>query len=71
MGKKLYQTLMDDTPLVLDDGQELCLSCCDCGLVHIVTWQYVDEHLVMYFKRDNRRTGQVRRHKRRKGEMPK
>jgi hypothetical protein len=45
------------------------MSCCDCGVVHdiefwIDTWPDGSDHVAMRVARNNRATGQVRRHRR-------
>lgn len=39
------------------------MACCDCGLVHRVKFRIVKGKIEMQVFRDNRRTGQRRRHK--------
>jgi len=38
------------------------LACCDCGLVHTMDFRVVDGEVEFKVKRDNRATGQIRRH---------
>ncbi len=40
------------------------LACCDCGLVHKVDFRVKNGRAEMRFARDNRSTGQIRRHMR-------
>lgn len=45
------------------------VACCDCGLVHVVDFRVVTrpngrQDVELRARRDNRATGQVRRHKR-------
>lgn len=44
-------------------------ACCDCGLVHRVEYSLVSKRLEIRKFRDNRRTGQVRRRMRERGEL--
>jgi hypothetical protein len=37
--------------------------CCDCGLVHRIDFRIKNKHIEFRAFRDNRATGQVRRHK--------
>lgn len=39
------------------------ISCCDCGLVHLFHFRVYKNVLYIEAYRDNRATGQVRRHK--------
>ena len=48
-------------------GEIYKLACCDCGLVHDVVFIYEDGKLAMAAKRNNRSTGQKRRHFKSKG----
>jgi hypothetical protein len=49
------------------------LSCCDCGLVHGLDFRVasdgVNHYIQMRAWRDNRSTGQMRRHMRERGEL--
>ena len=38
------------------------LACCDCGLVHTIDFRVVDGEVEFMIERDNRATGQIRRH---------
>lgn len=38
------------------------MSCCDCGLVHVLDFRVEDGRSQFRARRDNRATGQVRRH---------
>lgn len=38
------------------------MSCCDCGLVHVVDSRVRGGRVQWRMRRDNRATGQVRRH---------
>ena len=38
------------------------MACCDCGLVHLVNFRIVDGKVQFQVFRDNRSTGQTRRH---------
>ena len=46
------------------------MTCCDCGLVHEMEFRVTDEYNRVEFRvrRDNRATGQVRRHKKQDGD---
>jgi hypothetical protein len=63
VGKK-YETTGDGSPVDLDwrDRHYLYLACCDCGLVHKITVVATKRRARLRFWRDNRRTGQLRRH---------
>jgi hypothetical protein len=37
------------------------MSCCDCGLVHVMDFRIASGHVQFRPARDNRATGQVRR----------
>ena len=39
------------------------VKCCDCGLVHVFNFRIVDGEIEFQAFRDNRATGQIRRHK--------
>lgn len=39
------------------------MSCCDCGLVHRLDFRVRKRHIQFRVFRDNRSTGQIRRHK--------
>ena len=39
------------------------MQCCDCGLVHQIDFRIVDGRVQFRVRRDNRATGQVRRHR--------
>jgi hypothetical protein len=49
---------------VMRDVQPYKMSCCDCGLVHDIEFWIEDDHVQMRVARNNRATGQVRRHMR-------
>lgn len=36
-------------------------ACCDCGLVHKISFRIIDGKIQMKVSRDNRATGQIRR----------
>jgi hypothetical protein len=55
-----YQQIWDGKWEPLDKDQYI--ACCDCGLVHRVRVRMHKGKLEAQFTRDNRRTGQVRRH---------
>ena len=38
------------------------MACCDCGLVHRLDFRIVDDRVEFRTYRDNRATGQIRRH---------
>jgi hypothetical protein len=37
------------------------VACCDCGLVHVIRYRVRDGKPEVQYRRDNRRTGQLRR----------
>jgi len=39
------------------------MQCCDCGLVHQLDFRIKDGRVQFRVRRDNRSTGQVRRHR--------
>ena len=39
------------------------MACCDCGLVHEMRYRIDDGELEVAFRRNNRATAQVRRHR--------
>ena len=39
------------------------LTCCDCGLTHLFRWRVRKGEVELMAVRDNRATGQLRRHK--------
>jgi hypothetical protein len=39
------------------------MACCDCGLVHVLNFKVSGRTVQFRARRDNRATGQVRRHK--------
>jgi hypothetical protein len=49
---------------VMRDVQPYKMACCDCGLVHDIEFWVEDGHVKMRVARNNRATGQVRRHMR-------
>ena len=60
----LYHQHNDETIIKVDYINEIrCFSCCDCGLVHTFEFDVKDYFIYIKIKRDNRRTGQKRRHK--------
>ena len=63
MGKKYIKLKSGDSFELEKSGSVINMCCCDCGLVHniIVTTQKKNKIKLMLF-RDNRRTGQKRRH---------
>lgn len=53
-----------DFQMVDTKGEVLKLACCDCALVHYIGITIIDDSLVkVQFVRDQRATGQLRRHK--------
>ena len=46
----------------VEQGYKMC--CCDCGLVHTMDFRIEDGHIQFRAQRNNRSTGQVRRHQR-------
>lgn len=47
----------------LQIAREFRMGCCDCGLVHVFQFRIRGRKIQLRAKRDNRATGQVRRHK--------
>lgn len=58
-----YKEVTDD-PVLLPKGKHFFeLACCDCSLVHRIYYTTEEkENLFLFFERDNRATGQLRRH---------
>src|SRR4051794_26884795 len=53
-----------DIQPVMREEKPFKLACCDCGLVHDVEFWVEGGNVMMRFARDNRATGQKRRHMR-------
>jgi len=51
-----------------EDCEDHKLACCDCGLVHDVSFRTHEGKTQWRVERDSRATGQVRRHMKRKKE---
>ena len=49
----------------VEQGYKFC--CCDCGLVHIMDFRVEDGRAQFRVSRNNRSTGQVRRHMKQAG----
>lgn len=60
--KSKYETLQDGMVIRLNDGDQVKIACCDCGLVHWMEAQINDDGVLIGFRVDNRATGQLRRH---------
>ena len=60
-----YRKLNDGEAKRIDlDTEDLYFACCDCGLVHIVQFYKIKKNIWDFtFFRNNRATGQLRRHK--------
>ncbi len=60
-----YQQLYDGDKIVLNPQKTpLCLACCDCGLVHDITFVVAHrQKLAMKLARNNRKTAAYRREK--------
>jgi len=59
-----YETVRDNTPFIRISGEEWCLQCCDCGLVHRIKVAISDVEnkvISMELTRDNRKTAAARR----------
>jgi hypothetical protein len=52
----------------IEQGYKFC--CCDCGLVHQMNFRIEDGRVQLQVKRDNRSTGQIRRHERKRKDSP-
>ena len=62
--KVKYTTIKDGEGIEVGDGEITKIRCCDCGLVHEVGVAIEDNGMIgLAFKRDNRATAQIRRHK--------
>jgi len=57
-----YKQRKDGEGFEIPLGEIYKLACCDCGLVHRVVFVVEDGRLGMAAERDNRATGQRRRH---------
>lgn len=63
-----YKHRLDDEAIVMpltDSSVEHKIQCCDCGLVHLITFEVNPVAIIMRAYRDNRATAQVRRHMKR------
>ncbi len=58
----MYKQRFDGEGFELPVGEVYKLACCDCGLVHRVVYVVEGGKLAMAAERDNRATGQRRRH---------
>lgn len=65
MAKIRKYTEVTDDAVKLPKGKHFFeLACCDCGLVHRIYYTTEEEDdILLYFERENRATGQLRRHK--------
>ena len=64
MGKK-YKTYKEWEPVEMNwRRKNFRMCCCDCGLVHTMQIAVVGNTLRIRVRRDNRATGQIRRHMR-------
>ena len=57
-----YKQRVDGEGFNVPLGEVYKLACCDCGLVHRVVFVVEEGKLGMATERDNRATGQRRRH---------
>lgn len=62
-----YRKLEDGEPYLQPKTDRV--ACCDCGLVHDVTWRMTPKGLEMKHYRNARATAQVRRGMVRRGEL--
>lgn len=46
---------------ILENGYTCFMACCDCGLVHEEWYEIKGDKIVFRSRRNNRRTGQIRR----------
>lgn len=51
-----------DNEWVQPKMDDYAIRCCDCGLVHKIAFKIKGKQVYLKFTRDNRATGQVRRH---------
>lgn len=65
MGGSTYQQVWDGEWLPLNRVE--VVACCGCGLTHIIRYRVRKGKPGVQYTRDNRRTGQLRRHQ--KGEQ--
>ena len=61
-----YTQRLDGEGWEITLGQIFKIACCDCGLVHNVIIVEEDGEIGMAAERDNRATGQRRRHMKKK-----
>jgi len=61
---KKYKHLNNGDSLMVSDGEEFGLACCDCCLVHDVKIEIQAKKgvVILRFYRNNRKTGALRRH---------
>jgi hypothetical protein len=50
------------------DCEDISLACCDCGLVHDIEFRRIQDKIQWKIDRNDRSTGQIRRHMKRKKE---
>ena len=63
--KMKTQILKEGDGLLLTKNTEyMYLACCDCELTHKIDVKITPKGMVLYFHKDDRRTGQRRRRKR-------
>ncbi len=65
-----FEDIVEDVPVTLKykqakgmKGTNMDFACCDCGLVHNIVFIPLKTRLKVYFWRDNRRTANHRRAK--------
>jgi hypothetical protein len=57
---KYYDIEANEWVRPIHKGYKLC--CCDCGLVHNLDFRIVDQQVQFKTSRNERSTGQIRRH---------
>jgi len=64
MNKTKYIKARDFQPHIIDTKAEVYkFACCDCGLVHFMKMEIIDDSLVkLIFAQDKQATAQLRRH---------
>ena len=59
-----YNAPTEEDEWVQPTMKDFKFACCDCGLVHDVDFRIARGRVQLRMRRNNRSTGQVRRHKR-------
>ena len=57
-----YEHADNDEEIEIEKDGVLSFACCDCALVHEMRFKIEGDKLVVMFKRNNRKTGALRRY---------